>query len=71
MGKKVPEPVSIRGGGIFGIHKVFAMSEDEVITLEHNALNRNVFAKGAVKAAKWLWEKKSGQYHMRDIISGK
>ena len=69
--RELPKPVSIRGGGIFGVHKVFAMSQDEVITIEHNALNRSVFAKGAVRAAKWLLSKPPGQYHMRDIISGK
>ncbi|NUM77391.1 hypothetical protein HUU40_23780, partial [candidate division KSB1 bacterium] len=33
--KDVPAPVAIRGGGIFGIHKVWAMSEQETLTFEH------------------------------------
>ena len=49
--KTLPEPLSVRGGGVFGIHKLMAMSEEETITIEHVALNRKVFAKGAVKAA--------------------
>ncbi len=55
--KKAPEPLSIRGGGIFGIHKVWAMSESEVITFEHQALNRAVFAEGAVRAAHWMYQR--------------
>ena len=52
--KPLPEPVAIRGGGIFGLHRVFAMGEEEVITIEHNALSRAVFARGALRAAQWV-----------------
>lgn len=68
-GKKWPEPVSLRGGGIFGIHKVWMMSEEEVLTFEHSALNRAVFAKGAVKAALWLSKQKPGFYSMDDLFA--
>ncbi|WP_413583068.1 4-hydroxy-tetrahydrodipicolinate reductase [Bdellovibrio sp. HCB288] len=72
VGKKCPEPLAIRGGGIFGIHKVHAMSDEEVITFEHSALNRTVFAKGAVTAALWLAkQKKPGLYQIRDVLFGK
>ncbi|WP_413585889.1 4-hydroxy-tetrahydrodipicolinate reductase [Bdellovibrio sp. HCB274] len=72
VGKKCPEPLAIRGGGIFGVHKVHAMSEEEVITFEHSALNRTVFAKGAVTAALWLAkQKKPGLYQIRDVLFGK
>ncbi|QDK43702.1 4-hydroxy-tetrahydrodipicolinate reductase [Bdellovibrio sp. ZAP7] len=72
VGKKCPEPLAIRGGGIFGIHKVHAMSDEEVITFEHSALNRSVFAKGAVRAAEWLAkQKKPGLYQIRDVLFGK
>ena len=66
--KDLPEPVSIRGGEIFGIHKVWAMGASENITIEHTALNRSVFAEGAVRAAVWLAEQKSGNYTMRDLL---
>lgn len=66
--KQLPEPVAIRGGGIFGVHKIWAMSEEEVITLEHSALNRGVFAKGAVTAAEWIVNKNSGLYKITDLI---
>lgn len=70
VGKKLPEPVGIRGGGVFGVHKIFAMSEEEVLTFEHTALNRSVFAKGAVQAARWTASQKPGFYAMKDCLFG-
>ena len=67
--KKCPAPLAIRGGGIFGVHKVFAMSDNEILTFEHSALNRKLFAEGAVEAAIWLASQKKGLYQMQDIIS--
>lgn len=69
--KDLPEPLAIRGGGVFGIHKVYSMSDEEVLIFEHNALNRTVFAKGAVKAAEWLVRQDKGLYQMRDALFGK
>lgn len=71
LGKSLPQPLSIRGGGVFGVHKVFAMSDEEVLTFEHTALNRTVFAKGAVTAAQWLSKQKPGLYQIRDVLFGK
>jgi 4-hydroxy-tetrahydrodipicolinate reductase len=68
VGRDLPAPVSIRGGGVFGVHKVWAMGEDEVITLEHQALNRTVFARGAVMAALWLKDQSAGRYEMADVL---
>lgn len=69
--KKLPEALAIRGGGVFGVHKIFAMSDEEVLTFEHSALNRTVFAKGAVQAAEWLTKQKPGLYQIRDVLFGK
>lgn len=66
--KKTPNPISIRGGGIFGVHKLWIMGEEETITFEHTALNRRVFARGAVAAAIWVKGKKPGLYAMRDVF---
>lgn len=72
LGKKksraVAPVISIRAGGIFGIHKVLAVSQEEILLLEHTALNRAVFAKGAIVAAKWLSSKKPGYYSFEDIF---
>ncbi len=66
--KEVPPPVGIRGGGIFGVHTVYAMSDEEVVTIEHQALNRTVFARGALRAAHWLANKGPGFYSMMDVL---
>lgn len=59
---------SIRGGGIFGEHKVIFAGDNEVITIGHSALSRAAFAEGAVFAASWLIGKKPGLYSMRDVL---
>ena len=67
---KVHQPISIRGGGVFGIHEVLSMGEDEVIKLQHTALNRKVFAKGALAAAKWINSIKVPKlYSIKDVLS--
>jgi 4-hydroxy-tetrahydrodipicolinate reductase len=68
VGKKCPHPLSIRGGGIFGVHKIYAMSENEVLCFEHTALNRKLFADGAVTAAIWISSQKKGLYDIQDLI---
>ena len=68
VGEGVPEPLSVRGGGIFGIHEVLAMSDEEVISIKHTALTRSVFAKGALKAASWLVKQPPGAYSMNDVL---
>jgi len=66
--REIPDPVSIRGGGVFGDHRVLALSDDEVISIEHRALNRTIFAKGAVAAAEWIIDKGPGNYSMEDVL---
>jgi 4-hydroxy-tetrahydrodipicolinate reductase len=66
--KSLPEPISIRGGGIFGIHRIELMSQGEKITIEHEALGRNLFAKGALDAAAWLCSQASGLHSMDDFL---
>ena len=59
---------SVRGGGIVGDHDVIFAGEDEVITFSHRAYSRNVFAKGALQAAKFLKDQPAGMYDMSDVI---
>ncbi|MFN7824997.1 MAG: 4-hydroxy-tetrahydrodipicolinate reductase [Pseudobdellovibrionaceae bacterium] len=66
--KKCPKPIGIRGGGIIGLHKVYAMSDEEVLVFEHQAIHRRVFAKGAVRAALWLRKQKPGFYGIDDLL---
>lgn len=58
----------MRGGGIVGEHKVFFASADEVVTLSHSAIDRGLFAKGAVAAARWAVGRPPGLYSMRDVL---
>ena len=58
----------IRGGGIVGDHHVAFAGAEEVITLSHSAIDRGLFAKGAVAAARWAIGKPPGLYTMRDVL---
>ena len=59
----------LRGGSVAGDHKVFFSSDEEIFTLSHQALNREVFAKGALKAALWLEKKDPGVYSMQNVLN--
>lgn len=58
----------IRGGGIVGEHDVRFVAEREIVTLSHQALDRAVFADGALAAALWAADKPAGLYTMRDVL---
>lgn len=57
-----------RGGGVVGEHAVSFLAEREEITLSHTALDRTVFADGALAAALWAADKPPGLYSMRDVL---
>ena len=59
---------AVRGGSIVGDHQVIFAGLDEVVTIQHTAYSRAIFAKGAVAAAKFLNGKKNGLYDMSDVI---
>jgi len=59
---------AVRGGTIVGEHDVIFAGEDEVITFSHTAYSRAVFGKGAVQAAKFLYDKEPGLYTMADVV---
>jgi 4-hydroxy-tetrahydrodipicolinate reductase len=61
---------AVRGGTIVGDHDVIFAGTDEVITFSHRAYSREVFAKGALLAAKFLAGKSAGYYDMSDVIEG-
>ena len=60
---------AVRGGTIVGEHSVIFAGTDEVIELKHSAASKEVFAVGAVKAAKFIKGKPAGMYDMNDLIS--
>jgi 4-hydroxy-tetrahydrodipicolinate reductase len=57
-----------RSGGVIGEHDVTFGSEEEILSLSHTALNRNVFARGALQAARWGAQQKPGFYSMKDVL---
>jgi len=59
----------IRGGDIIGDHTVSFSKNYETIELSHRAQDRAVFAQGAVLAARWIADKKSGIYTMKDVLA--
>ncbi|MFT8764449.1 MAG: dihydrodipicolinate reductase C-terminal domain-containing protein, partial [Gluconobacter potus] len=59
---------SLRGGQIIGEHDLVLMAADEQITLSHRALDRRVFARGALLAARWLAGRPAGLYTMADAL---
>lgn len=66
---KTPDPLSLRGGGISGQHEIWCMGKEEVIKIQHTALDWSVFAKGSLIAAKWLIHQPPGLYAMDDVFS--
>lgn len=59
---------AVRGGTIVGEHEILFAGRDEVIEIKHTAYSREIFAKGAVVAAKFLAGKEPGMYSMKDVI---
>ena len=59
---------AIREGEIIGDHKIVFDSEVDTITLSHSAKTRDIFAKGALIAAKWVVDKPAGLYSMADVL---
>ncbi len=60
---------SVRGGTIVGEHEIIFAGQDEVIELRHSAHSKEIFAVGAMKAAKFMCGKSAGMYDMNDLIS--
>ena len=59
---------SIRAGGIVGEHTVLFASSSETLSLSHSAIDRSLFAKGAVAAAAWVRTRRPGLYDMQDVL---
>ena len=59
---------SIREGDIVGDHTVIFGGPGERLELTHRAVNRGIFALGALRAAKWIVDKPPGLYSMHDVL---
>jgi 4-hydroxy-tetrahydrodipicolinate reductase len=59
---------AIRGGDVVGDHAVIFAADGERIEISHKASNREIFARGAVKAVLWAAGKRPGLYSMKDVL---
>ncbi len=72
QGKRTPDEVgihAIRMGNIVGVHEVMIGTQNERITLKHEAFSRGVFAEGSLKAAAFIIGKPAGMYDMKDLLA--
>ncbi len=60
--------MALRGGDIVGRHTIGFYNDGEFVEINHTATSRDTFAKGAIKAAKWLANKESGMYKITDCL---
>jgi 4-hydroxy-tetrahydrodipicolinate reductase len=59
---------TLRGGSVVGDHTVMFASDAERIEFTHKAQSREMFARGAVRAALWAQAQKPGLYDMQDVL---
>ena len=71
---KIDSPIDVesyRIGNIFGIHRIVFENAEGITTFQHIANSRNVFARGALQAAKWIHSKEAGEYTFADFLNKK
>lgn len=59
---------ALRLGSSIGEHEVHFAGPGEILTLRHRAQSREIFAAGALRAARWAVSQPPGLYHMRDVL---
>jgi 4-hydroxy-tetrahydrodipicolinate reductase len=59
---------AVRAGGIVGEHHVLFVSEGEQVEITHRSFSRETFARGALRAARFLAGKAPGWYTMQDVL---
>jgi 4-hydroxy-tetrahydrodipicolinate reductase len=59
---------TLRGGDVVGEHTVFFAGEGERLEITHRATSREQFARGAVRAARWVVGRPAGLYDMQDVL---
>jgi 4-hydroxy-tetrahydrodipicolinate reductase len=59
---------SIREGDVVGEHAVIFSGPSEQLELTHRAASREIFARGALRAAKWIINQPPGLYSMQDVL---
>jgi 4-hydroxy-tetrahydrodipicolinate reductase len=60
---------TVRAGDIVGDHTVMFAADGERVEITHKASSRMSFARGALRAARWVTEKPAGMYDMQDVLN--
>ncbi len=60
----------MRGGDASGDHTVFFLGDGERLEITHRSSSGDIFAAGALRAARWLLGRTPGLYSMRDVLAG-
>lgn len=71
IGERPPHQIGVqtlRGGDVVGEHTVFFMGEGERLEITHRATSREQYARGAIRAARWLPGKPARLYDMQDVL---
>jgi len=61
---------ALRGGDVVGEHTLYAFGQGERLELTHRATSRDIFARGALRAARWCIDRPQGLYSMDDLFVG-
>jgi 4-hydroxy-tetrahydrodipicolinate reductase len=70
-GPRVPGTIGfsvVRGGNIVGEHAVRFIGAEEEVEFSHQASDRKTFARGALRAARWVVGRAPGLYSMTDVL---
>lgn len=59
---------TLRGGDVIGDHTVVFAADGERVEISHKASSRQIYARGALKAARWLVKQQPALYNMRDVL---
>jgi 4-hydroxy-tetrahydrodipicolinate reductase len=71
IGERPPHQIGVqalRGGDVVGDHTVFLVGEGERLEITHRATSREQFARGAIRAARWIPGRPAGLYDMQDVL---
>ena len=71
VGERKPGTIglsALRGGDVVGDHTVYFLADGERLELTHRATSRDNFARGAIRAARWVAGRPAGLYDMQDVL---
>ena len=71
---KIDGPIEIQShriGNIFGMHRIEFENANGITTFQHIANSRNIFAKGALEASRWISSREAGEYSFADFLNKK